>query len=370
MNERGEETTTSTTASSASNDRQRDMPEAVKKGRLKTVLFHFGAHFIALMGILYVSHFSLPDTITAPLILCLILTTVSYAAIQGSDPGYVTPDTLPPSMTLHADRPLWHTDQEIAELTRNSQERTSSRDGNRDDNDDGSVNSEEILLDSDDSNSADRKERNEQNCMEEQEILRRNCIYCEQPKPPRAHHCRICNRCVHGFSHHCGVLRTCIGEKNACRFFWFLLFELLTTVLAVGSVHGALANGTSRSGMAIFLVILLWIITIMLFGGVVMNAWLAISNTTGFEARHRPEEITEFRNLDIRYPEVDMPFSKGIVKNLQEFCCISDGLCYSLFNKKWKPRHWRVPTQAEIEASENSENWLENPWRNRYWECC
>lgn len=31
----------------------------------------------------------------------------------------------------------------------------------------------------------------------------RKCVKCESVKPERAHHCSVCNRCVHKMDHHC-----------------------------------------------------------------------------------------------------------------------------------------------------------------------
>lgn len=42
------------------------------------------------------------------------------------------------------------------------------------------------------------------------------------PKPPRAHHCSVCNACVARMDHHCPWLGTCVGRRNH-RFFVLLL---------------------------------------------------------------------------------------------------------------------------------------------------
>lgn len=54
------------------------------------------------------------------------------------------------------------------------------------------------------------------------------CRKCIQPKPPRTHHCSVCNRCVLKMDHHCPWLNNCVGHFNHRYFF------LYTTYLALG----------------------------------------------------------------------------------------------------------------------------------------
>ena len=51
----------------------------------------------------------------------------------------------------------------------------------------------------------------------------RFCKKCNVPKPPRAHHCSICGRCVLRMDHHCPFTNCCVGLLNE-RFFcgWVL----------------------------------------------------------------------------------------------------------------------------------------------------
>lgn len=40
------------------------------------------------------------------------------------------------------------------------------------------------------------------------------CSHCQTYKPPGAHHCRICNRCISGMDHHCPWMNNCVGANN------------------------------------------------------------------------------------------------------------------------------------------------------------
>lgn len=43
---------------------------------------------------------------------------------------------------------------------------------------------------------------------------RRFCKKCNCFKPPRAHHCRTCGRCVVKMDHHCPWINNCLGQNN------------------------------------------------------------------------------------------------------------------------------------------------------------
>ncbi|CAG0899707.1 unnamed protein product [Darwinula stevensoni] len=50
------------------------------------------------------------------------------------------------------------------------------------------------------------------------------CVRCETYRPPRAHHCRICRRCVRRMDHHCPWINNCVGEWNQKYFIQFLIW--------------------------------------------------------------------------------------------------------------------------------------------------
>ncbi|XP_059574672.1 palmitoyltransferase ZDHHC3 [Alligator mississippiensis] len=62
------------------------------------------------------------------------------------------------------------------------------------------------------------------------------CNRCETYRPPRAHHCRICHRCVRRMDHHCPWINNCVGELNQKYFIQFLFYTGLASLYAMGLV--------------------------------------------------------------------------------------------------------------------------------------
>ncbi|NXJ84229.1 ZDHC7 Palmitoyltransferase, partial [Trogon melanurus] len=78
------------------------------------------------------------------------------------------------------------------------------------------------------------------------------CDRCEAFRPPRAHHCRICHRCVRRMDHHCPWINNCVGELNQKYFIQFLFYTGLASLYAAGLVLAAwlAPAGRSPAGMA------------------------------------------------------------------------------------------------------------------------
>jgi len=71
---------------------------------------------------------------------------------------------------------------------------------------------------------------------------RKFCNKCGFAPPLRSHHCRICNKCVATFDHHCILVDACVGERNHCRFWWWLVAQSLCCWSSVGIISSGHAG--------------------------------------------------------------------------------------------------------------------------------
>ncbi len=63
------------------------------------------------------------------------------------------------------------------------------------------------------------------------------CKKCLAHKPPRTHHCSICNRCVLKMDHHCPWVNNCVGHFNYKYFVLFLTFTVIVITYSVRYHH-------------------------------------------------------------------------------------------------------------------------------------
>ncbi|ONM36498.1 probable protein S-acyltransferase 16-like isoform X1 [Zea mays] len=70
----------------------------------------------------------------------------------------------------------------------------------------------------------------------------RYCQKCSHYKPPRAHHCRACKRCVLRMDHHCIWINNCVGHENYKIFLVFVMYAVIASFYSMvliigGAVH-------------------------------------------------------------------------------------------------------------------------------------
>jgi len=54
------------------------------------------------------------------------------------------------------------------------------------------------------------------------------CSKCNANKPPRAHHCKICGKCILKMDHHCVWVNNCVGWNNYKYFILLLNYTVVT----------------------------------------------------------------------------------------------------------------------------------------------
>ncbi|KAK5164201.1 Eukaryotic peptide chain release factor GTP-binding subunit [Saxophila tyrrhenica] len=63
------------------------------------------------------------------------------------------------------------------------------------------------------------------------EVPTKYCKSCAIWRPPRAHHCRVCDACIETQDHHCVWLNNCVGRRNYRFFFSYVAFATLLAFL-------------------------------------------------------------------------------------------------------------------------------------------
>lgn len=212
----------------------------------------------------------------------------------------------------------------------------------------------------------------------------RMCRHCSAEQPARASHCKACNRCVATFDHHCSVVGTCVGERNRCRFLVFLLGQVAGVAFCIGVLQSGVMWRRTYSAWAwdnataVGLLCLLWPMQALLFGLLCFHIWLAATNTTTYETVVGASRLWYLAGTQPR--DCDLPFSRGLCRNLHLYCCLLDGwreassaaACRAALSGAgggsggWSHRRWELPGPI----NRDSPDIVNNLWENAAYSCC
>lgn len=142
------------------------------------------------------------------------------------------------------------------------------------------------------------------------------CRKCNLPKPPRAHHCSCCKRCVLKMDHHCPWVANCVGLLNQSYFILFLFYTAVgCMIVAIVCAPRAMAGfafhpyadlQAAVGALVVGCTALAFAIALGAFGG--FHLYLAMANLTTVESAYPP-----------RYARANgsVPWARSAAENLE-----------------------------------------------------
>eukprot|EP00815_Leptocylindrus_aporus_P011845 CAMPEP_0116059618 /NCGR_PEP_ID=MMETSP0322-20121206/5901_1 /TAXON_ID=163516 /ORGANISM="Leptocylindrus danicus var. apora, Strain B651" /LENGTH=325 /DNA_ID=CAMNT_0003544029 /DNA_START=73 /DNA_END=1047 /DNA_ORIENTATION=+ len=264
------------------------------------------------------------------LVIVSVLTIISFFAVQGSDPGYLDDGIMVKaceqfslmSQNNPQNRSQLNLLGDVGAMELELSPALSSNDGRCEEDEEKQL----ILM----RHSPPRQNSGSSNLFYKKR-LRSYCAKCKFAPPLRAHHCKECDICVATFDHHCHFIGTCIGERNHCRFWWFVTFQFIAFSVMISIITSRKQVFIRKEDedtkfdwildnlIIVFTTIYLWplFFSAMIVWG--SQTWFALSNTTTFE-------FIKGRNLEYLQGihDCDLPFSNGFDQNIRDFCCLRD----------------------------------------------
>ncbi|ONI23812.1 hypothetical protein PRUPE_2G209800 [Prunus persica] len=150
------------------------------------------------------------------------------------------------------------------------------------------------------------------------------CDKCSTYKPPRAHHCRVCRRCVLRMDHHCLWINNCVGYWNYKAFFMLVLYATLgclySTVMIIYCASYKDLEYSGSGGLKVFYVmsgLMMASLSIMLGTLLGWHVYLIIHNMTTIEYYEgiRASWLARKSGQSYRHP-YNLSFYKNIISVL------------------------------------------------------
>jgi len=265
--------------------------------------------------------------------------------VQGSDPGYLTPETI---------------ERFKAETLKQRKERRQVDPGpgaNSSSDEEELTNEVEQLLTEHDDVLAEFDEENDADSMV-------TLLRSLQDAPLRAAYDKRSDRIVAKFDHFCHVIGTSIGERNHAAFWWFLLAQTLVLLfglmLACSSLrfypHDYITN-VWKNGWEVANVVTIGLSFLAAAGLFGFHTFLACGN-------HTTHELAKTYQLSYLkgFGPCDLPFSKGACTNFYSFLIREPGFTWG----EWSPVRWEKPGAFDRDSTDV----CSNCWENKYWKCC
>ncbi len=143
------------------------------------------------------------------------------------------------------------------------------------------------------------------------------CKKCIGPKPPRTHHCSVCDACVLKMDHHCPWLNGCVGHFNHRYFFLYMSYMVLGCffIMVFGfeilydEVFNSIPPDSDKDEFVLFsrrnlIFYEAFVVTgtFVILGGLTLwHAALISRGETSIEAHINKSEVKRFKTMGKRY---------------------------------------------------------------------
>mmetsp|Transcript_1828 Transcript_1828/g.4685 ORF Transcript_1828/g.4685 Transcript_1828/m.4685 type:complete len:309 (-) Transcript_1828:1236-2162(-) len=149
------------------------------------------------------------------------------------------------------------------------------------------------------------------------------CKKCNRPKPPLAHHCSICKRCILKMDHHCPWMANCIGHYNYHYFFLYLFYMWVGAAYSVFMTYNHVPHvmhtrSSSWEGPS-FLAFLTFLLAISVFLAMCgLLGWHVFLVLTGQGTIDAFSNYYEEKDACLAGEASNNPYNLGPMKNWQE----------------------------------------------------
>lgn len=142
------------------------------------------------------------------------------------------------------------------------------------------------------------------------------CETCMRYKPPRAHHCAICQKCVLKFDHHCPWINNCVGLHTHRNFVLFLVFTSLICIYLAVVGNELFRTTHSKSLGFVFAYLVVTVLGTAIIGFTIWHFVLIWNGTTTIEYLQMRNSVQIEMITGVMYIN---QYDRGPIGNLRAF---------------------------------------------------